>query len=68
MVEGSAAYECSPAERAIRAFSNALTAQSGQLRELGLSGSLSQERTVRTEHGRWVYSQIKAALSAWVNP
>jgi hypothetical protein len=46
---------------------SAASAQSGHDRELGLSGSFSQERTARTEHGRFVCAQIIAALSACVS-
>lgn len=53
---------------AVIAFLRAVTAQSGHVLELGLLGSFSQERTVRTEQGRCVCSQIIAALSACVIP
>ncbi|MFC6631511.1 hypothetical protein [Acinetobacter beijerinckii] len=47
-----------------KAFSSAVIAQSGHGLELGLVGSLTQDRTVRTEHGLCVCWHIKAALSA----
>lgn len=53
--------------RRAKASDSAVTAQAGHGRELGLSGSFNQERTARTEQGRWVCSQIKAALSACVS-
>jgi hypothetical protein len=43
-------------------FSTASTAHAGQGRVLGLSGSFNQERTVRSEQGRWVTAVINTAL------
>lgn len=61
---------CAPAYhfalRPLRAASNAFTAQSGHGFELGLSGSLIHDRTVRTAQGLCVYSQMRAAPSACV--
>ena len=51
-----------------RRRSSASIAQSGQGRALGVSGEAIHERTVRAEHGRWVCSAIRPALSTCVTP
>ncbi|MDM5172022.1 hypothetical protein QT329_29700 (plasmid) [Escherichia coli] len=43
------------------AIVNAFTAQSGQVRELGLSGSLTHDFIALTEQGRIVCMQINSA-------
>lgn len=47
---------------------SASTAHSGHVRALGLPGSFTHERTVLTEQGRRVYSQIRNAAPACVRP
>lgn len=47
---------------------SASTAHSGQVLELGLSGSFTHDLTVLTEQGRCVYSHISVAALACVSP